>query len=68
LNHGLDQDQNLLVEVFDIYGKRIHMEQIISVGDEINRIIVFDQKLSSGMYLINLSVDDVYLTKKLIVE
>ncbi|MGK0176140.1 MAG: hypothetical protein ACI9AT_002530, partial [Ulvibacter sp.] len=64
----IDTNQDVIVEIFDMYGKKVHSEQFANAGSDINRMITFDQKLSSGMYFINLSVNETIMIEKLIIE
>ncbi|MFT7544900.1 MAG: hypothetical protein ACI8YO_001684, partial [Gammaproteobacteria bacterium] len=64
----IDTNQDVIVEIFNMYGKKVHSEQFANAGSDINRMITFDQKLTSGMYFINLSVNETIMIEKLIIE
>jgi hypothetical protein len=64
----LDNDQNVIIEVFDMFGKKVHMEQFANDGSTINRVLTFDQQLSSGMYFVNLTANGTVVSQKLVVE
>jgi len=68
LNDVIDNNQKVVIDIFDMYGKKVHSEQFANAGSEINKVITFDQKLSSGLYMINLSVNETIITQKLIIE
>jgi hypothetical protein len=61
-------DADVVVAIFDMYGKQVHMEQFASSANDSQRVITFEQNLSAGMYFINLTVNDRVLTQKLVVQ
>ncbi len=68
LDKLMDIQQNIFVEVFDIYGKMIHNEQIAVNGANVNKILTFDQPLATGLYLINIRINDQTITRKMMVK
>jgi len=64
----VDTKQAVVVEIFDMYGKRVHSEEFSNVRNNINTLVTFDQKISSGMYFISLSINETYHIEKLVVE
>ncbi|GAB4252024.1 MAG: hypothetical protein Kow0079_06470 [Vicingaceae bacterium] len=59
---------NGLVEVYDLYGRKIQSESVDVNNGYINTIINFNNKLETGFYLIKVQVNDKVYSKKLIVE
>lgn len=69
LSNIADEHQTVSVEVFDIYGKRVHIEQFANTGSNLNAVISFTQKLASGMYLVNISLNDTQVVaERLVVQ
>jgi subtilisin-like proprotein convertase family protein len=69
LSNIADEHQMVTVEVYDIYGKRVHMEQFANTGSNLNAIVSFGQKLASGMYLMNISLNDTQVVaERLVVQ
>ena len=59
---------SVLVDVFDIYGKQIHLEQFAISANDSKRQITFNQNLSPGIYFINLRIGNRVVSEKLMVE
>lgn len=69
LNNIADEHQMVTIEVYDIYGKRVHMEQFANTGSNLNAVVSFGQKLASGMYLMNISLNDTQVAaERLVVQ
>jgi hypothetical protein len=65
----VDEHQMVTVDVYDIYGKRVHIEEFANSGSELNRVITFGQELAPGMYLINIYLNnEQVLAEKLVVQ
>lgn len=67
---GLEEgNHNVQVAIYDIYGKKISHEDFGHEGTQLNRLIRFDNNLSMGMYLVQISVDgEPFTTEPLIVK
>jgi hypothetical protein len=69
LSNIADEHQMVTVDVYDIYGKRVHMEQFANTGSNLNAVVSFTQKLASGMYLMNISLNDTQVVaERLVVQ
>jgi hypothetical protein len=68
LSELTDTNQKIVIEVVDFTGKVVHTDQVANKGAEANFIVDFETKLASGMYFVNLYVNDVKLVEKLTVE
>jgi hypothetical protein len=62
-------DQDIIIEVYDIAGRRIASRQLGNSGYEMQTVIRFDQRLSTGLYLVNVNINnETQLTERLIVK
>jgi Secretion system C-terminal sorting domain len=64
LNGLVDMDHAISVEVLDLFGKRVSSEQFRVNGDSFNTVLNLDG-VSSGIYLVNVTVDGVLTTKRI---
>ncbi len=60
--------QKVVVEIVDLAGKTVHTEQFANSGSDANRIITFDEPLATGMYFVNVYLNDERIVKKITVE
>ncbi len=69
LSNLADYEQNVLVEIYDLFGKKVHSQLFGSNGASLNASLRFHQRLASGVYTVNVIVNEVPIgAKKLVVQ
>ena len=63
-----DGEFDILVEVFDLQGKRMFVRQLASKEGDLIATINADGRLAKGMYIVRVGVGDHALTEKLIIQ
>jgi len=64
---GLDDvERVMLIDVFDLYGKRVHAEQVTIAGGTVNHVMDLSSDLSMGMYVVNVSINGQHFTQRLL--
>ena len=63
-----DENQVILVEIFDYTGKVVFTEQLVNKGADANFIVDFDNGLSHGLYFVNLQVNEARFVEKLLIK
>jgi hypothetical protein len=62
---GLDDNSTeATVEVYDMFGKRVHSEQLAVAGEEVRDVLELD--LATGMYMVNVTIDGHVISQRLI--
>lgn len=61
-----EQEKSVTIDVFDMFGKRVHAEQFALAGDVLNHVLELDGSLAMGMYMVNVTIDGHMYTKRLI--
>lgn len=56
------------VEVHDLFGKRVHAEEIPVGGGDLDHVIRFDQDLATGMYLVTLTLGEERSVQRMVRE
>ena len=67
LSNLVDAEQRISVDVIDLFGKRVHSQQFNNSGDVFNTVLELDG-LASGVYVVNLTVNDRILTERITVQ
>ena len=62
-----EQEQNITIDVIDMFGKRVHAQQFDNSGDVFNTVLELDG-LAAGMYVVTLTVNDRVLTERITVQ
>ena len=67
---NLEDDQNdIIIEVFDMYGKKVHSENFANNGRMMNVALNFHQPMAAGIYTVNiLSNKELIGARKLVVQ
>ncbi len=63
-----EKSQKLTIQIFDLFGKIVYAQQFAQKGSNFKHALIFDQKLSPGMYLIRSEVDGTNNVQKLIIQ
>ena len=63
-----DKPQHVVIEIMDVTGKMVYAQDVANTGKSANIILNFNEKLSRGMYFVNIYMDDTMLTEKLSIE
>jgi hypothetical protein len=63
-----DKPQHVVIEIMDVTGKMVYAQDVANTGKSANIILNFNEKLSKGMYFVNIYMDDTMLTEKLSIE
>lgn len=61
-------NQKVVIEITDLSGKVIYTEEVTTREQALIQMVKFDKTLVSGVYSLNLSIDDNTITKKFVVE
>lgn len=62
-------NHDVMITVLDLYGKQLNTQGFGHEGDTLNRILRFDEGLPTGVYVIQVIVDDqVYSAERLVVH
>ena len=56
------------IEIFDIYGKKVHEERVAISGSDVQKMILFDQELQKGVYIVSVLAEGEQYTSKLVVR
>ncbi|MFT7347698.1 MAG: hypothetical protein ACI9CP_002160, partial [Cryomorphaceae bacterium] len=68
LSNLSQEQQEVMVEVYDLYGKKVHAEILGNNGSQMNAIIRLPE-LASGIYTVNVVVNEERVgAKKLVVQ
>ena len=59
-----DATEWVTVDVYDMFGKRVHTEQVEASGEEFTHQMNLD--LATGMYMVNLTIEGQVITQRLI--
>ncbi|MEO7080798.1 MAG: T9SS type A sorting domain-containing protein, partial [Flavobacteriales bacterium] len=54
----VDADQRITVTIIDLYGKQVFAQEFGNSGDRFNTILNLQSELASGVYLVNITVND----------
>jgi hypothetical protein len=64
-----DDMHNIIIEVYDIYGKKVHSENVANSGTSMNTAINFQKPMAAGVYTVNIiSNEEVIGARKLVVQ
>jgi len=63
----VEDAQNVTIDIYDMFGKVVYQEQLNNEGEELNTIINF-QDMSTGIYIVNITINDVSYMERLVVE
>jgi len=53
-----NEQQSIIVEVYDMFGKKVHNQNIANNGSEMNAALRFQKSLASGVYMVNVIIND----------
>jgi hypothetical protein len=53
------EQQQIRVEIFDLYGKKVHSEVLGNNGINLNAPLRFHNKLAAGVYSVNVMINDI---------
>jgi hypothetical protein len=68
LSNLSQEQQEVMVEIYDLYGKKVHAEILGNNGSQMNAVIQLPE-LASGIYTVNVVVNEVRVgAKKLVVQ
>ncbi|MFT4659857.1 MAG: hypothetical protein ACI8XB_000107 [Patiriisocius sp.] len=63
-----DSDAKMIIEVMEIFGKRVFSEQFGISGSVMTQELNFNAKLASGMYLVHITANGQSVTQKLSIK
>jgi hypothetical protein len=64
-----DGNHEVMIQIYDSYGKLIQTEGFGHTGTNLSRVVRFNSELATGMYLVQIAVDgERYATERLIVK
>ncbi|MEO5586019.1 MAG: T9SS type A sorting domain-containing protein, partial [Flavobacteriales bacterium] len=52
-----DADQNITVDIQDIYGKQVFAKEFGNSGERFNTILDLPSDIASGVYMVNITVN-----------
>ena len=53
----VDADQNITVDIQDIYGKQVFAQEFGNSGERFNTILNLSSDIASGVYMVNITVN-----------
>ena len=59
---------NIVVEIFDAFGKQAHTEQFPAAEEAFNQVLQLDGGLAAGLYTVNITVDGQRSAHRLVLE
>jgi hypothetical protein len=59
-----DAEQNITVDVFDVFGKRVFTQEYGNSGELFNTVLVLNSDIATGLYMVNITVNDRTYTKR----
>jgi hypothetical protein len=59
-----EAEQNITVDVFDVFGKRVFTQEYGNSGELFNTVLVLNSDIASGLYMVNITVNDRTYTKR----
>jgi len=64
-----DDMHDIIIEVHDIYGKKVHSENVANSGTFMNAVVNFHKPMAAGVYTVNIiSNEQVIGARKLVVQ
>jgi hypothetical protein len=60
-----DAEQNITVDVYDVFGKRVFTQEYGNSGNLFNTVLQLNSDIASGLYMVNITVNDRTYTKRL---
>ncbi len=60
-----DSEHTILVEMFDVFGKRVMAQEFATGGETFRTVLELDGTMATGIYMVNITVDGVTTTKRL---
>lgn len=64
-----DRNHEVMIQIYDVYGKLIQTDGFGHQGDRLSRLVRFENDLAMGMYMVHVVVDgDQFATERLIVK
>ena len=64
---GLGEEmQNITIDIHDMFGKRVFAQELDNRGDVFNHTIDLGSDLAPGLYLVNLRVNDMLFTQRMV--
>ncbi len=64
---GLDEvEREMVIDVYDLFGKRVHGEQVAIAGGTVNHVMDLSGDLAMGMYVVNVTIDGKHFTQRLL--
>ncbi|MBL7964709.1 MAG: T9SS type A sorting domain-containing protein [Flavobacteriales bacterium] len=63
-----DREQQINVDVFDLYGKRVLVKHFENSGELFNTVLDLGRDIAAGMYQVNITVNDHTYTERLSVQ
>ncbi|MBS1942709.1 MAG: T9SS type A sorting domain-containing protein, partial [Bacteroidetes bacterium] len=60
-----DADQNITVDVQDIYGKQVFVREFGNSGERFSTILQLPKDIASGVYMVNITVNGVKSVQRL---
>ncbi|MBL7963109.1 MAG: T9SS type A sorting domain-containing protein [Flavobacteriales bacterium] len=64
---GVDETiESATIELFDLYGKRVHAEQVAMGGGILNHVLQLNGDLATGMYLMHVTIGDQVLYERIV--
>jgi hypothetical protein len=61
----VDAEQRISVDVYDLFGKRVLARSFGNSGPVFNTVLELNGDLASGVYLVNITINDRTVTKRL---
>jgi len=64
INGIADDQQNISVDVYDVFGKRVLAKTYDNSGELFNTVLELNGDIASGLYMVNITVNDRSYTKR----
>jgi hypothetical protein len=69
LSNLVDDQQEIIIQVYDMYGKAVHEQNVGNNGSQMNTALRFQKALASGVYTVNIIVNENLIgAQKLVVQ
>jgi hypothetical protein len=69
LSNLVDDQQEIIIQVYDMYGKAVHSQNVGNNGSQMNTALRFQKSLASGVYTVNIIVNENLIgAQKLVVQ
>jgi len=69
LNGLGDGNHEVMIQIYDVYGKLIQTEGFGHAGSAMSRLVRFDGNMAMGMYMVQIIVDgERFVTERLVVN